>query len=307
MNFQLIHNVFYYLIKGLIVLCFFSPILLWIGNLAGLSKQQEIAMLERAEKKANAFIDNEWTDIKSDVSSETSAIEDKAKTVVAANSSVSKTVKGSNHPSHAEVQGIDVSHFQGKVNWDQIKQSGMAYSYIKATGGNTYVDPEFEDNWHGSRQAGIYRGAYHFFYAADDPTTQARHFLKTVGEIREQDLPPVVDVEITDHTDSQQIRLRLIEWLIHVEKASGRKPVIYTDLAFLSEHLNTPALAEYPLWIADYADKLGELPSHWKESGWKIWQYGQKPLQGIQGKVDGNHFNGNKDEFLHFIKSTQVN
>ncbi len=74
--------------------------------------------------------------------------------------------------SHEQVKGIDVSQWQGKVRWDVVKQNGISFGYAKATGGITYTDPEFVNNWHGMREAGLPRGAYHFFYAHDAPQKQ---------------------------------------------------------------------------------------------------------------------------------------
>jgi lysozyme len=102
------------------------------------------------------------------------------------------------------VQGIDVSHYQGVVDWQQVAQNGMAFAFAKATEGITYVDPQLAANWDGIRVAGLVRGAYHFFEPNDDAAQQAQHFLSTV-QLQPGDLPPVLDVETTGGVSDAQI------------------------------------------------------------------------------------------------------
>ena len=92
------------------------------------------------------------------------------------------------------IQGIDVSHFQGTVNWQEVKQAGMKFAFAKATEGQSYVDSLFTNNWTNIKAAGLLRGAYHFFDAGVDGNSQAHHFLETV-QVEANDLPPVIDVE----------------------------------------------------------------------------------------------------------------
>ncbi|OUR97575.1 hypothetical protein A9Q81_12945 [Gammaproteobacteria bacterium 42_54_T18] len=107
-------------------------------------------------------------------------------------------------------RGIDVSHYQGVINWGKVARSDISFAYVKATGGETFTDPQFHNNWNLIRTTKIYRGAYHFFFAHDDPKKQADHFLSTIGDLREQDLPPMLDVEISDHESQKNIEKRAL-------------------------------------------------------------------------------------------------
>ena len=92
--------------------------------------------------------------------------------------------------SEPKAQGLDVSHYQGNVNWAEVKQAGMSFAYAKATEGASSVDSEFKTNWQNLKAAGLLRGAYHFFDAGVDGTSQASHFLQNV-QLEAGDLPPV--------------------------------------------------------------------------------------------------------------------
>ena len=154
--------------------------------------------------------------------------------------------------SHEQVKGIDVSQWQGKVRWEVVKHSGISFGYAKATGGITCTDPEFVNNWNGMREAGMPRGAYHFFYAHDAPQKQAENFIGALQKntVKPDDLPPVLDLEITDKMSKAQIAERAFVWLQVVEKALGKKPILYTDPGFANEYLTAPKFADYRLWVA---------------------------------------------------------
>lgn len=116
--------------------------------------------------------------------------------------------------------GIDVSHFQGNVNWPAVKAAGIAFAFAKASDGNTYTDPQFANNWRGMQAAGILRGAYHFYESKDDPQTQAQQFLKVLGQLGSNDLPPVVDIESsTGSFGTQSLANNLQIWLDTVEQS----------------------------------------------------------------------------------------
>jgi len=187
------------------------------------------------------------------------------------------------------VQGIDVSHFQGIVNWQQVAQAGMAFAFAKATDGITYTDPDLATNWAGIQAAGLLRGAYHFFEPNDDATAQAQHFLTTV-KLVPGDLPPVLDVEITGGVSNEQIWSGVSTWLQIVEQATGRQPILYTAPGFWNAHQPDLTLTSYPLWLADYAIQP-KLPTGW--SSWLLWQHSQSgTVAGVTGSVDLDQFSG---------------
>ncbi|MCL1124971.1 GH25 family lysozyme [Shewanella surugensis] len=208
------------------------------------------------------------------------------------------------------IQGIDVSHYQGRIDWPQVNRQLFPFAIAKATGGETYVDPEFHINWHGMRENGLIRGAYHFFYAADDPQKQALKYLSVVGEWNPADLPPILDIEITDNMNGVAIRERSLVWLNIVEKETQRRPIIYTNSFFSKTYLNDPRLARFPLWIAQYSAELSVLPEPWKDKGtcrntWCLWQHSQNgKVTGVNAPVDLNHFNGNLPSLKKFIRDS---
>lgn len=187
-----------------------------------------------------------------------------------------------------EAQGIDVSHDQGTVDWPAVVQAGYVFTFIKATEGETYVDPEFERNWTGAKAAGLLRGAYHFFRAEDSPQSQVELFWKTVGDTGE--LPLVVDVEETMGVSAATLISNLTQFLAGLQQASGRMPMIYTGPGFWNG-LGTAAFGGYPLWVAEYGVSQPRLPDGW--TSWAFWQHSESgSVPGIQGAVDLDVFNG---------------
>ena len=204
-------------------------------------------------------------------------------------------------------KGIDVSHYQGDIQWDKVVENGNAFAIAKATGGESYVDPDFVHNWYEIRRHELIRGAYHFFYAGDDPEVQAQHFLDTVGKFRDSDLPPILDIEITDQVDSETLQQRALTWLQNVEKESNRKPIIYTDLAFAQEYLKDSEFGQYYLWLADYRAENPQVPNPWKNKQWFLLQYSEDgQVDGVMGNVDLNHYQGSIENLRTFIQISNL-
>src|SRR5918996_6642155 len=101
--------------------------------------------------------------------------------------------------------GIDVSHFQGEVDWQAVAGAGVRFAFIKATEGVADIDPCFRQNWQDSRAAGLLRGAYHFLHPNLDAGQQAAHFLSVV-RLDDDALPPALDIEVTDGVDPSALR-----------------------------------------------------------------------------------------------------
>ena len=202
------------------------------------------------------------------------------------------------------LQGIDVSAYQNPVDWVAVANSGIYYAFAKATEGETFVDPVFATNWAMMRSAGIIRGAYHFFRPGKDPLTQANNFLKSITPpLDGSDLPPVLDLEVLDGLAPSAVIARASQWLKAIEAATGRKPIIYTFPVFWEERLGNPTqLANYPLWIANFGSKTPYIPSVWKD--WTFHQFSESGvINGIQGNVDLNQFNGNHDALQKLLTS----
>lgn len=180
------------------------------------------------------------------------------------------------------LRGIDVSHFQGEVDWPAVAAAGVRFAFIKATEGLADVDPRFASNWQGSRAAGLLRGAYHFLHPNLDARQQAAHFLAVVT-LDDDALPPALDVEVTDGVAPAALAACIETWLGAVGAALGCKPVVYTDPWFWRDHVGAN-LSSYPLWLACYAEQP-ELPASWQS--WTFWQHSQSgTVDGIAGPVD---------------------
>jgi lysozyme len=182
----------------------------------------------------------------------------------------------------APLPGIDVSHFQGEVDWSAVAATGVRFAFIKATEGLDDVDPRFAQNWQQSSAAGLQRGAYHFLHPNLDAKQQATHFLSVVT-LDDDALPPALDVEVTNGVPPAMLTACIETWLGTVEVALGCKPVLYTDPSFWRQNVGAD-LATYPLWLACYA-ATPEVPASWPS--WTFWQHSQSgSIDGIAGPVD---------------------
>ena len=178
--------------------------------------------------------------------------------------------------------GVDVSHFQGTVDWRAVAEGGVRFAFIKATDGVDDVDPRFAENWAGAKNAGILRGAYHFFRPALDAQQQAAHFGRHVTK-DDMALPPALDIEVTDGLAASAMQAGIRTWLATVQAAFGCTPIVYTDPSFWREHVAAD-FSSYPLWLACYAEKP-EVPSTWPAL--TFWQHTDRgDVRGISGQVD---------------------
>ncbi len=192
------------------------------------------------------------------------------------------------------VLGIDVSHFQGKIDWQKIKDANIKYAYDKATQGMTYVDPEYKNNRVDAHSFNFTHGAYHFYVAGDDPQKQALHFVSVI-DYTEDDLPPVLDLEqggMKANIKTENYQKDVLKWLQVVEEKLGVKPVIYTSPAFGNQYLNHPSFSEYDLWVAEYGVDTPKVPNAWKEKEWLFWQRSERgKVEGAVGEVDHDIYN----------------
>ena len=211
----------------------------------------------------------------------------------------------------ATVPGIDVSYWNAGIDWPKVRATGQRFVFAKATEGDSYADPTFDDNWRGAKSAGLLRGAYHFFHCNIDPKKQANKFIDYVKSMNDDgELPPVLDLETNDGQTKDKIISRVKSWLDIVENAFSRKPIIYSRAYFLQDYLSEvgggpPSWArDYPLWLAQYPNVYVEgsqpaLPRGWFQ--WTFWQYSQTGrVNGINAKVDLNVFNGTLEQLYVF-------
>ena len=199
-----------------------------------------------------------------------------------------------------DIRGIDVSHFQGTINWQKVAASNVAFAYTKATDSVGFKDTHFTANYDGMKSNGILRGAYHFFRPKADAKAQADSFLHVVKELKPGDMPPTLDVEKDDGKSPAVIIKGVQVWLDEVEKALGRTPIIYTFGNFWNTKLaGTSEFSEHPLWIAHYTSKPKPIMAK-GFSKFTIWQFtseGGGAVGGISGKgLDLDRFNGTLEE-----------
>lgn len=197
------------------------------------------------------------------------------------------------------VPGIDVSHYQGTIDWATVATGGETFAFAKASEGISVADVYFADNWSGIKSAGILRGAYHFFHPSADAGTQATFFLRRLAAanggspvLAQGDLPPMIDLEVSDGVAATDVISGAGTWLSSVGAATGRTPILYTYPSFWRDTLANPiALATYPLWIAHLNVASPTIPGGW--GTWLFWQFDKQPVDGVPGGVvDLDAFNG---------------
>ncbi|HEY0380474.1 MAG TPA: GH25 family lysozyme [Pyrinomonadaceae bacterium] len=199
-----------------------------------------------------------------------------------------------------DIRGVDVSHFQGTINWQKVAASNVVYAFAKATDGLGLIDTHFADNYAGMQSNGILRGAYHFFRPKLDAKAQADSFLHVVKQLKPGDLPPALDVEVDGGKPASVIIKGVRTWIDEVEKALGRTPIIYTGGSFWNTKVaGTGEFAENPLWVAHYTFKpKPNMPKGF--ANFTIWQFSSKGIGavgGINGQgLDLDRFNGTMDD-----------
>ncbi len=206
---------------------------------------------------------------------------------------------GKASPKKHAVHGVDVSRWQGDIDWEKLRTQGANFAYIKATDGGDHLDPMFRKNWKRAKDAGLKRGAYHFFYWCRTAGEQAEWFIRNVP--RDPDaLPPVIDVEYNAESSckrrlsSTKVREKMQVFMDMLERHYGKRPVIYTAPDFYDDHLEGHFL-EYPFWLRSVAAHPSKVYPGRK---WLFWQYSGSGLsQGVSGKIDLNAFYGSEEQW----------
>lgn len=203
-----------------------------------------------------------------------------------------------------ELQGIDVSHYQGTIDWARIEEQDIDFAFIKATEGSNYVDEYFYDNWRAAEQTELYVGAYHFFSFDSDARTQAALFIETVGDLSYK-ITPVIDIEFygdkwANPPEKKYVIEQLNEMLSILEEYYKIRPVIYTTYNVYYQYIKG-GFKEYPLWIRNVY-----FPPDWNMKGdWTFWQYTDTAvMDGYMGEekyIDRNVFYGTEEEFQKFL------
>lgn len=204
-------------------------------------------------------------------------------------------------PESFSIHGIDVSKYQDVIAWEEVqnmkvKDISLGFTFIKATEGIGNTDPQFSRNWKKSKQAGMIRGAYHFFIATKDGKMQAENFIDAV-RLETGDLPPVLDVEQAYGMSTQVLKREIKRWLETIENYYHVKPIIYTNVDFYNQRLGND-FNNYPLWVAHYYQQQQPRITR----NWLFWQHSDEGrVNGILSKVDFNVFNGDSIEFRNLL------
>ena len=197
------------------------------------------------------------------------------------------------YPIGYTIHGIDVSRYQGSINWNRlrnamIERSPIRFIIIKSTEGGNHIDTNFRENFSNAKEAGFIRGAYHFWSNNSTARRQAYYFLAMV-HLEPGDLPPVLDIENKpQNISTEEFQQNILTWLHIVEDKYHVKPIIYTYYKFKDLYLSDSRFDDYPYWIAHYyVDKMEY------KGDWKFWQHTDAGrLPGINGYVDLDIYNG---------------
>lgn len=207
------------------------------------------------------------------------------------------------HPVH----GIDVSKYQGQIDWEQVRAAGVSFAFIKATEGGDRLDSRFRENWEASRRAGVPRGAYHFTYWCRPMADQIAWFKRNVP-VEPDALPPVLDVEWNFQSPTCPRRVpvalaqaKMREFLHAMERHYGKKPIIYADIKFHREVLAGNEFAEYPFWVRSVAAVPHERYPGRRWAFWQITATGR--VAGINTPVDRNVFAGTRQQWQQIAQT----
>lgn len=183
--------------------------------------------------------------------------------------------------------GIDVSHYQGKINWSEnmslYNEIPIDFVILRASAGSNVADKKFKTNYKQAKKYKYALGAYHYYRPNENSTLQAENFLKQTQYLKFH-FPPILDIERVPKTQSmERLKEGLKNWLQIVERKTGRKPILYSGEHFYETHLQND-FSNYPLWIANY--------NFWRKSmedDWHFWQFSEKgSVEGIKTPVDVN-------------------
>lgn len=215
---------------------------------------------------------------------------------------------GKASPRALAVHGVDVSRWQGDIDWAKLRSQGANFAYIKATDGGDHLDPMFKKNWRAANAAGLKRGAYHFFYWCRTAGEQADWFIRNVPKV-EGALPPVIDVEWNGESRCRKrpSRAKVLEkmqvFMDRLEAHYGQRPIIYTAPDFYDDNLKGQFL-DYPFWLRAVARHPSKVYPGRK---WVFWQYSGSGLShGVRGKIDLNVFSGSERQWRNWAGGQAV-
>ncbi|PDT05633.1 glycoside hydrolase family 25 protein [Rhizobium chutanense] len=211
---------------------------------------------------------------------------------------------GPKHPQQNAIHGIDISKWQGDIDWATVRNSGVGFAFIKATEGKDRVDPRFDEYWREARAAGIPHAPYHFYYFCSSADEQADWFIRNVPK-EAMRLPPVLDVEWNAESktcryrpDPETVRSEMQRFMDRLEAYYGKRPIIYTSVDFHRDNL-AGYFQDYHFWVRSVA-KHPEVT--YSDRRWAFWQYTSTGvIPGIKGPTDINVFAGSAKNWNNWV------
>ncbi len=206
-------------------------------------------------------------------------------------------------PLQYDVYGIDVSHYQQKIDWDKvlgvrINDRPVEFAFIKASEGSQWKDPYYKRNYRKARKKGIIVGAYHYYQPKVHSDKQLENFVSMV-KLEKGDLAPVLDVEEIQDMPKDRFQLGVKTLLEKLEAHYGMRPILYTNQDYYFKYFTGSDFEKYPIWIAYFSFRKPGL----SESKWSFWQFSDKGrMDGIPERVDMNAYKGSIEELDQFRK-----
>ena len=186
------------------------------------------------------------------------------------------------------IKGIDISNWQDGINLNEVKTQGYEIVYIKATEGQTYIDPCLVSNYNKAVSTGLKIGFYHYLHSNDDGATQAKFFYENIKD-KKFDCKLAIDIEVTDNQDVLTVNKCILDFANTIKQLTNTDPIIYTNLNFANNILNA-SVSHLDLWLAEYGVSKPTPTKLWGTSliGWQYSENGQ-----FTGSTDLNLFNSN--------------
>ncbi|MCP8893839.1 glycoside hydrolase family 25 protein [Shinella daejeonensis] len=211
---------------------------------------------------------------------------------------------GTRSPHGHPVHGIDVSKWNGDIDWPKVRQSGVAFAFLKATEGSDRVDSRFSQYWRGAKAAGLPHAPYHFYYFCSTADAQADWFIANVPKEAVR-MPPVLDAEWNPASPTcrirpaaEDVRAALARFLERLEKHYGKRPIIYTTVDFHRDNL-VGHFETHPFWLRSVANHPGAI---YPARRWAFWQYTSTGVvPGIAGDTDINVFAGSASRWKQWL------
>lgn len=212
-------------------------------------------------------------------------------------------------PTDYAVHGTDTSRWQPEIHWNKVQNAGISFAFIKATEGGDVLDKSFNENFAKAKAAGVPRGAYHFYYFCTAPEVQAKWYLRHIPKDAGA-MPPVLDAEWNHGSKTcpgkpspSKVRNDLAVWLNIVEKATGKRPIIYTTPDFYDDN-DMGRFEAHDFWLRSTAAHPSERYPHER---WTFWQYtGTGKIPGIEGRADINVFRGSEADWRKWLAKHKV-